>query len=78
VCLFLSGFSLKVNHRKIVSGGKKIRAEDPRNRDSQFRYIGELRESFAQRCLPIISVDSKKKEKIRNFKNQGVTLYFRS
>ena len=67
------GFSLRVNHKKIASGGKKVTAEDQRNRDKQFRYIGDLRESFAKRCLPIISVDSKKKEKIGNFKNQGAT-----
>lgn len=67
------GFSLRVNHKKIASGGKKVTAEDQRNRDTQFRYIGDLRESFAKRSLPIISVDSKKKEKIGNFKNQGAT-----
>jgi len=67
------GFSLRVNQKKIASGGKKVTAEDQRNRDKQFRYIGELRESLAKRCLPIISVDSKKKEKIGNFKNQGAT-----
>jgi len=67
------GFSLRVNHKKIASGGKKVTAEDQRNRDKQFRYIGDLRESFAKRCLPSISVDSKKKEKIGNFKNEGTT-----
>jgi len=67
------GFSLRVNHKKIASGGKKVTAEDQRNRDKQFRYIGNLRESFAKRCLPVISVDSKKKEKIGNFKNEGTT-----
>ncbi len=67
------GFSLRVNHKKIASGGKKVTAEDQRNRDNQFRYIGDLRENFAKRSLPIISVDSKKREKIGNFKNQGAT-----
>ena len=65
------GFSLKVNHKKIASGGKKVTAEDQKNRDNQFRYIGSLRESFAKKSIPIISVDSKKKENIGNFKNQG-------
>ena len=67
------GFSLKVNYKKIASGGKKVTTEDQENRDKQFGYIGDMRESFAKRCLPIISVDSKKKEKIGNFKNQGAT-----
>jgi len=53
--------------------GMKVTAKDQRNRDKQFKYIGDLRESFAKRCLLIISVDSKKKEKIGNFKNQGAT-----
>ena len=65
------GFSLRVNHKKIASGGKKVTAEDQRNRDKQFRYIGNLRESFAKRYLPTISVDSKKKEEIGNFKNRN-------
>jgi len=60
------GFSLKVNHKKIASGGKKVTAKYQRNRDKQFKYIGDLRESFAKKYFPIISVDSKKKEKIGN------------
>ncbi len=67
------GFSLKVNHKKIASGGKKVTPEEQRNRDRQFGYIGDQRESFAKRGLPIISVDAKKKEKIGNFRNEGAT-----
>ena len=44
---------------------------DPQKRDQQFGYIGDLREQFAKGELPIISVDTKKKELVGNFKNNG-------
>ena len=40
-------------------------------RDSQFQYIGHQREQFTQEGLPIVSVDSKKKELVGRFKNAG-------
>jgi predicted trehalose synthase len=46
------------------------RAEQP-ERDTQFRYIEEQREQFQAAGQPIISVDTKKKELIGNFKNGG-------
>jgi hypothetical protein len=46
------------------------RAEQP-ERDTQFRYIEEQREQFQAAGQPIISVDTKKKELIGNFKNAG-------
>ena len=58
------GYSLRVNHKK-VSGGS------PETRDEQFHYIAELRETFARRGDPIVSVDSKKRELVGNFKNAG-------
>jgi hypothetical protein len=66
------GFSLRVNHKKIAHGGKSRSRKDQQQRDRQFRYIGELRENHAQRGHPSISVDTKKKEPIGNFKNPGV------
>lgn len=41
------------------------------DRDRQFRCIHRQRRRFAQADLPIISVDTKKKELIGNFKNAG-------
>ena len=67
------GFSLRVNHKKISSGGKKLSPEAQRKRDEQFCFIGDQRESFARKGIPTISVDTKKKEQIGNFKNQGAT-----
>jgi hypothetical protein len=42
-----------------------------RERDQQFCYIAEEKKQFLQRGLPIISVDTKKKELVGNFKNAG-------
>jgi hypothetical protein len=60
-------FSLKVNHKKLSSGSKADQGE----RDEQFVYIAELKEEFASVSNPIVSVDTKKKEMVGNFKNQG-------
>ncbi len=66
VCKLLRqmGFALRVNH-------KKLTASSPTDRDEQFGYIANRRESFARRGLPIVSIDTKKKELIGNFKNAG-------
>ena len=65
------GYSLKVNHKKLESGIKN--PPDPQQRDAQFHYIAQLREQFAKQNNPIISVDTKKKELIGNFKNNGTS-----
>jgi hypothetical protein len=59
------GYSLRVNHKKISSGTGP-------NRDAQFKKIGAIRDRFSRRGLPVISVDTKKKELVGNFKNPGV------
>jgi len=59
-------FSLRVNHKKISSGSKD-------NRNEQFEYIASLREKFGRRGDPVISVDTKKRELIGDFKNAGAT-----
>jgi hypothetical protein len=58
------GFSLKANKRKQGREGCP-------ERDAQFLYIGSLRKRFTAAGLPIISVDTKKKELIGNFRNPG-------
>jgi hypothetical protein len=58
------GYALHAN-RKSLSG-----PQSPQ-RDQQFRYIGHQREQFTQSALPIISVDSKKKELVGPFQNEG-------
>ena len=60
-------YRLRVNHKKLSNGSAQIRKQ----RDQQFRYIEKMQRSFAHRGLPIISVDTKKKELIGCFKNPG-------
>lgn len=57
-------YSLRANRKRLA--GK----QDP-NRDRQFRLLARRRRCFLKRGWPIISVDSKKKEQIGNFKNGG-------
>ena len=65
------GFSLQVNRKTLESGNKNPPPRRVRNR--QFKYIKQKREEFACREIPIVSVDTKKKELVGNFKNQGVS-----
>lgn len=59
-------YRLRVNHKKL--SGRK----DP-GRDAQFAYIAAQRQAFSSRGLPIVSIDSKKRELVGNFKNNGTT-----
>jgi hypothetical protein len=65
------GFSLRVNHKTLESGNQNPPPRRVRNR--QFRYLNRKRKEFASRGSPIISVDTKKKEKVGRFKNPGVS-----
>jgi hypothetical protein len=58
------GYSLRVNHKKISSGCGP-------DRDTQFKQISAIRDRFSKRGLPVVSVDTKKKELVGNFKNPG-------
>jgi hypothetical protein len=51
---------------------KAIATDSSPDRDQQFRYISSLRTRFERQGLPIISVDTKKRELVGNFKNHGV------
>jgi hypothetical protein len=62
--LSLLQFRLRANE-------KKITRSRPVDRDAQFQKINALRESFAAQGLPIISIDTKKKELVGLFKNAG-------
>ena len=68
VCRLLKDmdFSLRAN----------VKAEEDAqhpDRDAQFRYINQQAKTFMQTGDPIISVDTKKKELVGNFKNAGQT-----
>jgi len=58
------GYALHAN-RKSLSG-----PQSP-ERDNQFRYIQHQRHELTRDKLPIISVDTKKKELVGSFKNAG-------
>jgi Rhodopirellula transposase DDE domain len=62
------GFSMKTHVRN-----RRGANPDPSRRDEQFRYIASQRKEFCQAGLPAISVDTKKKELIGNFRNPGKT-----
>ena len=41
------------------------------DRDEQFEHINTKADDFLQRCQPVVSVDTKKKELVGEFKNGG-------
>src|SRR5262249_14945338 len=57
-------FTMRANKRR------QINSKCP-ERDEQFRHIASQRARFTAAGLPIISVDTKKKELIGNFRNGG-------
>lgn len=58
------GFSLKTNRKQVTE------SQHP-DRDRQFQYIRRVKKLYQAAGHPIISVDTKKKELIGNFKNDG-------
>lgn len=52
---------------------KRLSPRHDAQRDRQFHYIARQRHKFAKGKVPIISVDTKKKELIGTFKNAGRT-----
>lgn len=60
------GYRLRVNRKRLV------KTRDPQ-RDQQMRYITRIRERYVRSGQPVISVDTKKRELMGNFKNPGRT-----
>jgi hypothetical protein len=58
------GYNLRVNVKRITGPYHP-------DRDRQFDYLNGMVEEFRQAKLPILSVDSKKKELVGNFQNDG-------
>lgn len=58
-------YSLQSN-KKTIEG-----SEDHPDRDAQFQFINDKVKKFQHKNLPVISVDTKKKENIGNYKNNG-------
>jgi hypothetical protein len=57
-------YSLRANRKKLATHSSPFR-------DQQFQHISSLRHRFQRRGLPMISVDTKKRELVGNFKNSG-------
>jgi hypothetical protein len=62
---------LKEQDYKLQSNRKELASKQHPDRDRQFRYIKRVRNLFMASGHPIVSVDTKKKELIGNFKNNG-------
>ena len=60
------GFSMRKNVKT-----RKGLTKDPAQRDEQFEYMRTQRRAFFGAGLPVISVDTKKKELIGTFQSQG-------
>ena len=58
------GYALRTNEKTIARCS-------PVDRDTQFQRIAELRQRFAARGWPVLSIDTKKKEQVALFKNAG-------
>jgi len=59
------GYSLQANVKNLEQSAA--------GRDRQFRYINRQVKQFLARQEPVLSVDTKKKERVGNFKNAGKT-----
>lgn len=60
------GYSLKSNRKEIAETNHPAR-------NQQFEIISQMKKRFEKSGQPIISVDTKKKELVGNFKNSGKT-----
>jgi hypothetical protein len=58
-------------HYSLQGNAKTKEGKQHPDRDAQFRYIQRQGASFLSRSLPVISVDTKKKEQVGNHGNSG-------
>ena len=65
--LRMLGYSLQANK-------KTIEGTSHPDRDQQFNHISEKCKEFQEEKQPVISIDTKKKESVGNFKNNGKEL----
>lgn len=59
------GYSRQVNQKL-----EQVGSQHP-DRDKQFQFINDTAKEYIEQGIPVISVDTKKKELIGNFKNNG-------
>ena len=57
----------------LQSNAKSLEGSSPPERDAQFRYINRQVKKQIRRGEPVLSIDTKKKERVGRFKNNGKT-----
>ena len=62
--LIAKGYSMQSNR-------KKLEGNQQPDRDAQFTHINDSAKDFISKQLPVLSIDTKKKENIGNYKNNG-------
>lgn len=72
-CPNTAGRLLKETEYSLKSNRKTIAQTRHPDRNRQFEIIAQTKERFVKWCQPIISVDTKKRELVGNFKNPGRT-----
>ncbi len=65
------GRILKEKNYSLQANKKMYEGKNHDDRDEQFRYINKQVNIFLKKKQPVISVDTKKKELVGNFKNKG-------
>src|SRR3989338_6678551 len=67
------GRMLKSKKYSLQANKKRYEGTSHPDRDAQFNYINNRAKKYLKKKQPIISVDTKKKELVGNFKNPGKT-----
>lgn len=62
---------LVANGYSMQSNRKKLEGKQHPDRDVQFAHINKSAKDFIDKHLPVLSIDTKKKENIGNYKNNG-------
>jgi hypothetical protein len=62
---------LKQRDYRLRVNRKNDEGKSPEDRDQQFVYLQQQREAFQADGQPVLSIDTKKKELVGNFKNAG-------
>lgn len=68
------GSLLKEMEYSLQANKKTMEGKNHLDRDSQFQYINDCAKRFLNKKMPVISVDTKKKELVGNYKNGGQEL----
>ena len=62
---------LKAKGYSMQANCKKLEGKQHPDRDAQFTHINEQGQAFQSNNCPVLSIDTKKKENIGNYKNRG-------